>query len=51
MFGFTCGLADLLLIPDAEKQRHFKLSASGELGFRVHKRFAGLDDKDDTSMF
>ena len=50
MFGFTCGLADLLLIPEAEKQRHCKLSASAELGFKVHKRFAGLDGDHDPSM-
>lgn len=43
MYGFTCGMADLLLIPQAEQLRHSILAAVTELGVSVHKRFISID--------
>ncbi|KAH7314988.1 hypothetical protein KP509_21G029700 [Ceratopteris richardii] len=44
MYGFTCGISDLLLVPEGEKHRKSKLAESQELGLKVHKRFLGLSD-------
>eukprot|EP00250_Pteridium_aquilinum_P003381 c13694_g1_i1 orf=235-4305(+) len=44
IYGFTCGISDLLLVPEGEQHRQIKLAATQELGLRVHKRFVGLDD-------
>ncbi|KAH9297472.1 hypothetical protein KI387_029154, partial [Taxus chinensis] len=41
MHGFTCGLADLLLIPEAEDVRKTTLDMSEELGDKVHSQFLG----------
>ncbi|KAI5064715.1 hypothetical protein GOP47_0019410 [Adiantum capillus-veneris] len=49
MYGFTCGISDLLLVPEGEQHRQMKLAAAQELGLRVHKRFVGLDDDENSS--
>lgn len=49
MFGFTCGISDLLLVLQGEQHRHNKLAAAQELGLKVHKRFVGMDGDMDPS--
>lgn len=43
MHGFTCGVADLLLMPHGELERSKKLQKADELGDDVHARFVGED--------
>lgn len=47
--GFTCGIADLLLVPDAERDRRHKLRKADKLGDSVHARFAGAKE-DETGL-
>ncbi|EFJ17302.1 hypothetical protein SELMODRAFT_233747 [Selaginella moellendorffii] len=51
MHGFTCGIADMLLLPGAEEERAAKLEpAENELGDIVHGRFVGVEDKQLSSV-
>lgn len=43
MHGFTCGVVDLLLVPQAEDDRKKKLEKSEKLGDKVHLQFLGRD--------
>ena len=41
MHGFTCGVVDLLLVPQAEEDMKKKLEKSEKLGDKVHLQFLG----------
>lgn len=46
MHGFTCGVVDLLLVPQAEDDRKKKLEKSEKLGDKIHLQFLGGDRAD-----
>ncbi|KAI3867080.1 hypothetical protein MKW92_022394 [Papaver armeniacum] len=46
MHGFTCGIDDLLVTPNADKERMEKLGESETKGEEVHSLFVGSDDGD-----
>ncbi|XP_026412301.1 DNA-directed RNA polymerase I subunit 1-like [Papaver somniferum] len=46
MHGFTCGVDDLLIIPDVETKRTSILEKSEEIGKKVHCQFVGSADGD-----
>ncbi|KAI3972071.1 hypothetical protein MKX01_025639 [Papaver californicum] len=46
MHGFTCGVDDLLIIPDVDTKRTSILEKSEEIGKKVHCQFVGSADGD-----
>lgn len=51
MHGFTCGVDDLLIVKDKERERKNHLHGSEEIGKRVHLEALELEDGAEIGMF
>ncbi|XP_077214537.1 nuclear RNA polymerase A1 [Tasmannia lanceolata] len=44
MHGFTCGVDDLLIVQELDRERTMKLGDAEKIGERVHSKFVGAKD-------